>query len=838
MWKKLVEISQQLATFSYSHYKQICLTAFIIGVIGLPFLMDLKVQSTLVDVQGLRGKVFKYYKENLNRFGESTPVVLIQRHGDTSPLIRDEFTQKLVIELRAMDEIRWIQVGPFDLNDRERLAALIRASIFQNPEENLPSLAEKFSEKGINRNILRARQRLIVNDNPVQQALIAVDIFEIYKLLEPWLRESTGQLAFLRTGEYFDSSDHQARLIFAQAKGYGEDTSYCIYLTDRIDQAIKKIKSSREEYSAISVEYAGKYGLTAESYVTINREMILISIFSSIMIFSLLALVFRNLKVTLLCFLPICFSVYMSLLFARFFFNPLKMVSIGVVSVVLGLGIDIVFHLSGRYFQYKSENHPSKKAVRLTMVECTPPIVIGILTTACGFLVLFFSRYSPLREFGLLTCISLILTLSLTLVLFPAVLALLKIESRKTGQLDKIGIPGTLIYKLSLKHKPVGRIIALVIILVSTFVSFKVTFDMDLFKLFPQSLRTLNNAREVAEHFGTSFMLNTQISLRTGDISQGLEYQERLDRQLASLVRDKKISGFYTPRSFLVSPQLLKSYQAEIDEMARLIEQYRSYFYNQLDQNRFIITDDHFKYYNILERVFTIDDSDLNPSSKAFLNQFLRKEGDQYFLQTYVWPVDELTNSRDIIDVSDQLDRIPSIPGVEKNLTGTFQVHMAINKMLKADFFSMSIKAGILITFLLLLFFRRLKLVFYSLLPLIGAIPLTLAFITISSISFSPASITVVALMIGIGLDDSAHLITRRLLNPERTLLDILKEITPILTLTTLSTVMCFLALGISSFNYLSNLGIIVGFGILSCWLFTMFLVPPFLEKKIKMRQS
>jgi predicted RND superfamily exporter protein len=90
--------------------------------------------------------------------------------------------------------------------------------------------------------------------------------------------------------------------------------------------------------------------------------------------------------------------------------------------------------------------------------------------------------------------------------------------------------------------------------------------------------------------------------------------------------------------------------------------------------------------------------------------------------------------------------------------------------------------------------------------------------------------------MIGIGLDDSAHLITRRLLTPQKTLHSIMKEITPILTLTTLSTVMCFLALGISSFTYLSNLGIIVGFGIFSCWLFTMFLVPPFLENEIKKR--
>ena len=836
MWKKLAEISQQLATFSFNHYKQVCLTAFIIGVIGLPFLKDLQVQSTLADVRGLRGKVFKHYKESLARFGESTPVVLIQRHGDTSPRIRDEFTRELVIELRAMDEISWVQFGPFDLDDRERLAAIIRASIFQNPGKNLAWLAEKFSEEGMKRDILRTRQRLIVNEDPDRQALIAIDIFDIYKLLEPWLKETTGQLTFFRTGEHFDSPDHQARLIFAQAKGYGEDTSYCVYLTDKIDRAIKKIISGREEYSEISVEYAGKYGLTAESYVTINREMFLISLFSSILIFSLLALVFRNLKVTLLCFLPIFFSVYISLLFARFFFNPLKMVSIGVFSVVLGLGIDIAFHLSGRYFQHTRENHPALKAVRLTMVECTPPIVIGILTTACGFLVLFFSRYSPLREFGLLTCISLILTLCLSLVLFPAVLALLKIESRKPIQLDVIGIPGTLIYKLSLKYKAVGRIIALVIILFSTFVSFKVTFDMDLFKLFPQSLRTLNNAREVSEHFGTSFMLNTQVSLRTGDLSLGLEYQERLDRQLVSLVQDNKITGFYTPRSLLVSPNVLRSYQTELGKLASLIKQYRSYFYSQLDQNGFIINDDHNKYYNLLERVFTIDESDLNPSSKAILSQFLRKEGDHYFLQTYVWPADELANSRDIIDVSNQLDRIPSIPGVEKNLTGSYQVHMGINKLLKADFFSMSIRAGILITLLLLLFFKRLKVVFISLLPLIGAIPLTLAYITISSVSFSPASIIVVALMIGIGLDDSAHLITRRLLTPQKPLHSIMKEITPILTLTTLSTVMCFLALGISSFKYLSNLGIIVGFGIFSCWLFTMFLVPPFLENKTKKR--
>jgi predicted RND superfamily exporter protein len=268
--------------------------------------------------------------------------------------------------------------------------------------------------------------------------------------------------------------------------------------------------------------------------------------------------------------------------------------------------------------------------------------------------------------------------------------------------------------------------------------------------------------------------------------------------------------------------------------MTDSINQYRSYFYNQLDQNGFVITDDHRKYYDLLARVFAIDESDLNPSSNTSLNQFIRKEGDDYFLQTYVWPADELVNSGEIIDVSNTLESIPSIPGVEKNLTGTYQVHLGINKLLKTDFFAMSIRAAILITFLLFLFFRRPKVVFISLLPLIGAIPFTLAYIAITSVSFSPASIIVVALMIGIGLDDSAHLITRRFLIPQKTLPGIMKEITPILTLTTLSTVMCFLALGISSFKYLTNLGIIVGFGIFSCWLFTMFLVPPFLENKTK----
>ena len=831
MLETLKKISNTLSHLSYKNHRIIIITSLALLIAGPFFLKDLEIEPMLLDAKNLHGKEFQYFIENFKRFGESTPLVLLQRHPQVDEDIRNKFTDALVRELRSMEEIIYVQSGLFELSDSERLIQMIRAVIFKDSDKYLTLFSQKFTDEGIQKEIIQTRKKIVITDNPVYRKLIAVDLFHIRELLEPWLKDYMANFKISHNSVYFDSEDQTSRLIFAQPKGSGEDTKYCLMLTESIISTIDKIKSSLEGSQGITCEFAGKYGLTAQTYSSFNRELIFINLISSILIFVLLVLVFRNIKVTLMCFLPIFFSVYISLLAARLFFNPLKMISIVFAAIVLGLGVDITFHLSSRFFQYHKKHSSLETAVKKTLNDCGSPLIIGILTTACGFFVLGLSRYSALRQFGILTFISLLLTLLVTLFLFPSVVRMLQPKQKYQTKLTQLRKIPSFFYNLSMKKVLISRIATAALIIAAIIISTNIQFDMSLFKLLPQNTNSLKNSREVSEKFGSSFLLSTQITVKTEQLPQGIIYQKYLDKILTEFVKNEKIAGFYSPTLFYVPHEEVQKNLTQVRAIFKKIKEKKPVFFKQLNVNRFNILPQHEKYYELLEGIF--NENTLNSNSNSvFLNQFLKREGKDFYLQTYVWHKNEMINSEMLLSVSEDLKKIPAKKNIEKELTGTYQVHQAVNKIIKNDFVFISLWAGVTISLILLLFFRKFKILLLSLLPLFGAIPLTLAFVRLASIEFSPALIGVVAIIIGIGIDDAVHLIYRKINNPGKPIIRILSDISPVLTLTSISTAICFLALIFSSSPLLSNTGTIIGFGVFSCWFFTMFLLPPFLKRK------
>ncbi len=831
MLKTIKKISSAIPHFSYKNYKIILTLSIIILISGSFFLKDLEIEPALLDAKGLPGKEFQYFMDNFKRFGESTPLVLLQKHGSAYEDVKNEFTEALVRELRSMDEITSVEAGPFDPSNKERLIQMARAAIFQDPGYHLNLISEKFSEQGLKREIVRTRRNLVIMDNPELREIMAVDVLNLREILEPRLGDAMANFKISADSIYYDSEDRTSRLIFAQPRGSGEDTQYSTALIQAISKKIAEIKSSIKGAENISCEFAGKYGLTAETFSSLNSEIVSINLISSVLIFSLLILIFRNLKVALMCFLPIFFSVFVALLVARFFFNPLKMISIGFAAIVLGLGVDITFHLSSRFFQFHKKTNSMEQAVKKTMSDCGPPVMIGIFTTGAGFFILNFSRYAALKQLGVLTFISLILTLTVTLLIFPAVVRMLRPNPQSRIKLAQLGVIPRLFTHLSLNKKTFSRITAAALILAALVIALNLQFDMSLFKLLPQNLKSLNNAKEVSEKFGSSFLLSTQITLKTKQISKGIQYQKLLDDKLLQYVQDKKITGFYSPTLFYIPYDEVRNNLGKLKTLSVQIKENKEYFFNQLDVLGFNVLSSHYDTYKLWEDIF--DETSLYPGlDSPSLAQFIRKEEDTFFLVTYVWPRDELIAPDSILDVSDSLAKIPVPQGIEKQLTGTYQVHQSVNKIIKKDFLSISIGAAILIALLLLLFLRKLNLLGLSLIPLAGAVPLTMAFITLTPIEFSPALIGVVAIIIGIGIDDAVHLVYRRIQSPQKGISDILHEIAPVLTLTSISTAICFLILLLSSSPLVYNTGAIVGFGVLACWFFTMFLLPSFLKGK------
>jgi predicted RND superfamily exporter protein len=831
MLETLKKISNTLANISYKNHRIILFTSLALLIVGPFFLKDLEIEPTLLDSKGLHGREFQYFIDNFKRFGESTPLVLLQQHPLVDEEIRNKFTDALVWELRSMEEITYVQSGLFELSDSERLIQMIRAVVFQDPDKYLTLFSQKFTDEGIAKEIIRTRKKIIIADNPVYREMIAVDIFHIRELLEPWLKDYMANFKISHNSVYFDSEDQTSRLIFAQPKGSGEDTQFCIKLTDSITSKIEEIKSSLEGSQGITCEFAGKYGLTAQTYSSLNRELIFINIISSILIFVLLVLVFRNIKVTLMCFLPIFFSVYISLLAARLFFNPLKMISVGFAAIVLGLGVDITFHLSTRFFQYRKKYSSLEMALKKTLNDCGSPLIIGIFTTGCGFFILSLSHYSALRQFGILTFISLLLTLVVTLLLFPSIVRMLQPKQKYQTKLTQLRKIPSFFYTLSMKKVFISRIATAALIMAAIIISTNIRFDMSLSKLLPQKTSSLKNSREVSEKFGTSFLLSTQITVKTEQLPQGILYQRYLDKTLNEFVKNKKIAGFYSPTLFYIPYEEVQKNLTRVRALSKKIKEKKTVYFEQLNANGFNILPQYEKYYELLEEIF--NENTLNSNVKSvFLNQFLKREEKDFYLQTYVWHKNGMINSEMLLNVSEDLKKIPARENIEKELTGTYQVHQAVNKIIKKDFVSISLWAGGTISLILLLFFRKFKILLLSLLPLFGAIPFTLAFVQLTSIEFSPALIGVVAIIIGIGIDDAVHLIHRKINHPEKTITYILSDISPVLTLTSVSTAICFLTLILSSSPLLANTGAIVGVGVLSCWFFTMFLLPPFLKGK------
>jgi hypothetical protein len=105
---------------------------------------------------------------------------------------------------------------------------------------------------------------------------------------------------------------------------------------------------------------------------------------------------------------------------------PMTTVSFIAPILLLAIGIADAIHVLNRYNEEIAKGLPKRDAILNTMHEMKGPVVMTSLTTATGFLSLLTAFFVPQRQFGIVTAIGVLAAMLLSLVLIPAVLALLK----------------------------------------------------------------------------------------------------------------------------------------------------------------------------------------------------------------------------------------------------------------------------------------------------------------------------------------------------------------------------------------------------------------------------
>ena len=150
------------------------------------------------------------------------------------------------------------------------------------------------------------------------------------------------------------------------------------------------------------------------------------------------------------------------------------------------------------------------------------------------------------------------------------------------------------------------------------------------------------------------------------------------------------------------------------------------------------------------------------------------------------------------------------ISSITDKATGMILVGDQLIDMAQNDGISASILALFVITIILLIDFRNIKLVLVTMLPLISSFIVLFGIMTITGLKFDFINIIVVPLLIGIGIDDAVHIDHRYIIEGDGKMKKVIALTGTALLLTTLTTIFGFASFIPSPMRAMKSTGIVL----------------------------
>jgi hypothetical protein len=196
---------------------------------------------------------------------------------------------------------------------------------------------------------------------------------------------------------------------------------------------------------------------------------------------------------------------------------------------------------------------------------------------------------------------------------------------------------------------------------------------------------------------------------------------------------------------------------------------------------------------------------------RGLLDSSIRKVGDnQYLAAIAFYPTDP--NATDVIPDA-------MLRSWQKQFGAFAQFSFnKINRDLQAQILRDSRRAMLLtsagIVLIVYLVFRSVRVSLLVLTPIVFAIVVTFGLLVLAGHRFSFMAITALPLIVGIGIDNGIHLVKRYLESDRSSILDIAKSSGPALIQSSLTTLVGFAALLVSSFQPLAEMGLVTTVGV------------------------
>lgn len=549
-------------------------------------------------------------------------------------------------------------------------------------------------------------------------------IDDIFDYMERTLIESTKGVLY--------TNDYEYAAIVIQLS---QDSDYDQVLT-RTEQAIENRGTN---YA--NMEITGTIAMQQAIQESSMSNLVLIFPVSLVLVSLVLLYFHRSFKGIIIAFLPPAFALALTFGTLGTVHPELSIISVAVVALLMGLGVDYSIHLMNRLVEEKTLEDKISK-VEKTLKSTGKAVLLSSITTIIGFSSLMISSMGPMVSFGLASAIGILFCFASAIILVPCLVIILKfdrpaqIPSWKKFADFAINNRGRILL--------IASFFAVISIVLLPYVETEVSIN----DLSPEGIPEVEAMNLYSYVFGGGANFN-------------------------GVIVETDYNGF-------IDPNVIDAIYNMEEEMREVIaKNFPKMDQTQVEKSVYSIVDEIKIANDFIDR---IEESAIrqflegltSEANKLILDR-ISKEGYQLINEDYsktiimislpvgysILKIEAVVNEINLI--AEKTTSVGAIPhnGKVSQLTGQDAINVAVNKKLFDEQSRSMIIAILLVLAALIIIFNSSKFGFLTLVPVAFVLLWEPGFLTALNIPLSVVTISVASIMIGIGIDYGVHITQR-----------------------------------------------------------------------------
>jgi len=515
-------------------------------------------------------------------------------------------------------------------------------------------------------------------------------------------------------------------------------------------QNINEIRIVIEKYKDTAKIHLGGIPMIADDMMTyIKNDIIVFGAGVFLFIVCTLWFIFRSLLWVFVPLLSCFFSVLIMVGLLGLVGWKVTVISSNFIALMLILTMAMNIHMSVRYLQFKKDNPniPNSEAILWTAGKMFWPILYTVLTTICAFLSLIFSGIKPIIDFGWMMTVGLLVSLSITFTLLPAILNIVS-EKNSNYKNEKKSVITSFLSKVAQKNTKTIFISALFVVAVSIFGITKLEVENSFINYFDKKTEIYKGMKLIDNELGGTTPLD--IIVKFPDKEKAEMEEDEFDSWDDE---DKDDAKYWFTRNKIDRITQIHDYLDNLQAVGKVIS-FASMVRVAEDLN------DGKKLQGLEMGVLytKIPDS----IKKEIIDPYISIKNNEARISLRVLDSKKDLRRNELIKkINYDLENQLGLKREEFKLAG---VLILFNNLLQSLFKSQILTLGIVmagITIMFLILFRNITLSLIGVVPNFMAAFLILGIIGLLGIPLDMMTITIAAITIGIAVDNSIHYIYR-----------------------------------------------------------------------------